>query len=265
MGTHPIFESDFDCLTVVFRAMSFQWQFVAIVLYIEIGITLLLCLSFISSKWWSALFKSGLAKAVASNGSTIFYILASILGLFFVDAVRDVKKYDETVEDTRTHTHDLAAINQALMYKFRAQRNLYISGFALFLWIVIKRLAGLLSDKARTKAEAAAAKAQAESASRTAELLIDQQKEKEEKGEEGVEDDIKKEIADLKKRLEAAQKRASSEEKAAKEAEDQLKQKDAELLAMKKQSESLANEYDRLTNEFSKLQNEQGAGDKKDE
>lgn len=79
----------------------------------------------------------------------------------------------------------------------------YFSGFALFLWIVISRLAGLLADKARVKAEAAAAKAQAESASRTAELLIDQQKEKEEKGEEGVEDDIKKEIADLKKRLEA--------------------------------------------------------------
>ena len=79
----------------------------------------------------------------------------------------------------------------------------YLSGFALFLWIVISRLAGLLADKARVKAEAAAAKAQAESASRTAELLIDQQKEKEEKGEEGVEDDIKKEIADLKKRLEA--------------------------------------------------------------
>ena len=60
-----------------------------------------------------------------------------------------------------------------------------------------------MADKARVKAEAAAAKAQAESASRTAELLIDQQKEKEEKGEEGVDDDIKKEIADLKKRLEA--------------------------------------------------------------
>ena len=52
----------------------------------------------------------------------------------------------------------------------------------LFLWIVIKRLAGLLSDKARTKAEAAAAKSQAQSAARTAELLLDQNKEMEEKG-----------------------------------------------------------------------------------
>jgi len=43
-------------------------------------------------------------------------------------------------------------------------------------------LASLIRDKARSKAEAAAAKSQAESASRTAELLIDQNKEMEEKG-----------------------------------------------------------------------------------
>jgi len=236
--------------------MSFQWQFVAIVLYIEIGITLLLCLSFISSKWWSALFKSGLAKAVASNGSTIFYILASILGLFFVDAVRDVKKYDETVEDTRTHTHDLAAINQALMYKFRAQRNLYISGFALFLWIVIKRLAGLLSDKARTKAEAAAAKSQAESAARTAELLLDQNKEMEEKGKDSLEEETKEKLKEMEAKLAKAQKEA-------REAREELAQKTADCEAMKKQAASLAQEYDRVT---AQLQNaENGAGDKKDD
>jgi hypothetical protein len=50
------------------------------------------------------------------------------------------------------------------------------------LWIVIQRLASLLKDKATAKAEASAAKSQAQSASRTAELLIDQNKENEEKG-----------------------------------------------------------------------------------
>lgn len=241
--------------------MSFQWQFVAAILYIEIAVALLLCVPFISSKWWSAFFKSGLAKAVASRSSTVFYVLGSILGLFFFDAWKDVKKYAHEID---THEHP-AALNQHLMYKFRAQRNLYISGFALFLWIVISRLAGLLADKARVKAEAAAAKAQAQSASRTAELLIDEQKKKEEEGEEGRENETKELIADLKKRLESAQKRASEEEKFAAEATEKLKTKDAELVAMKKQSESLAVEYDRLTNEFSKMQNEQGAGDKKDE
>ena len=48
--------------------MSFQWQFVAAILYVELGITLLLCLRPISSKWWSSLFKSGIAKKVSNNG-----------------------------------------------------------------------------------------------------------------------------------------------------------------------------------------------------
>merc|ERR1711951_17738 len=104
-------------------------------------------------------------------------ILATILSLLFFDAYKDVAKY---AKEDLDEVKDANQANQFRMYMFRAQRNLYISGFALFLWIIISRLAGLLADKARVKAEAAAAKAQAESASRTAELLIDQQKEKEE-------------------------------------------------------------------------------------
>ena len=54
--------------------------------------------------------------------STVFYVLGSILGLFFFDAWKDVKKYAGDI-DTSEHP---AALNQHLMYKFRAQRNLYI-------------------------------------------------------------------------------------------------------------------------------------------
>ena len=54
--------------------------------------------------------------------STVFYVLGSILGLFFFDAWKDVKKYAGEIDSTE---HP-AALNQHLMYKFRAQRNLYI-------------------------------------------------------------------------------------------------------------------------------------------
>lgn len=132
----------------------------------------------------------------------------------------------------------------------------------MFLWIIISRLAGLLADKARVKAEAQAAKAQAESASKTAELLLDENQKREKEGKEGLDEEIKTEIADLKKRLEAvspdfrlsfkgnkfkAQNRARDEEKAAKEATDKFDKATKELVAMKKQSEGLAREFDRLT------------------
>jgi len=236
--------------------MSLQWQFVAVILYIEIGATLLLCLKFISSRWWSAVFKSNIAKAIAHHGSTLFYILTSILGLFFVDAFRDVRKWDAEEKSMKESVHkDPNALNQMLMFKFRAQRNLYISGFALFLWIVIQRLAGLLSDKAKSKAEAAAAKSQAESASRTAELLLDQNKEMEEKGKDELEEETKEKLAEMEKKY----KKAIEEAKTCRE---ELAQKEAECLAMKKQSEGLAKEYDRVTEE---LANAMGSGDKKDD
>jgi len=240
--------------------MSFQWQFVAIILYTEIAVSLLLCLPFISSKWWSAFFKSSIARKAAEHGTTIFYILATILSLLFFDAYKDVAKY---AKEDLDEVKDANQANQFRMYMFRAQRNLYISGFALFLWIIISRLAGLLADKARVKAEAQAAKAQAESASKTAELLLDENQKREKEGKEGLDEEIKAEIADLKKRLEAAQNRARDEEKAAKEATDKFDKATKELVAMKKQSEGLAREFDRLTEECAQLQNQAGAGDAK--
>lgn len=231
--------------------MSFQWQFVAIILYIEIGITLLLCLRFISSRWWSAFFKSGLSQFVVNNGSTIFYILCSILGLFFLDAFREVRKHDATENELKNRTGDINLLNQTLMYKFRSQRNLYISGFALFLWIVNQRLASLLRDKARSKAEAAASKSQAESASRTAELLLDQNKEMEEKGKNELEDEMKVEFEKMKTKLAKALDEART-------VKAELAQKEAECAAMKKQSEGLAREYDRVTEELANTMNSQG-------
>merc|ERR1739838_696502 len=220
----------------------------------------LLCLPFISSKWWSAFFKSSIARKAAEHGTTIFYILATILSLLFFDAYKDVAKYaKEDLDDVK----DANQANQFRMYMFRAQRNLYISGFALFLWIIISRLAGLLADKARVKAEAQAAKAKAESASKTAELLLDENQKREKEGKEGLDEEIKAEIADLKKRLEAAQNRARDEEKTAKEATDKFDKATKELVAMKKQSEGLAREFDRLTEECAQLQNQAGAGDAK--
>ena len=80
--------------------------------------------------------------------------------------------------------------------------TVFFSGLSLFLWITVFRLASLLADKARVKAKAAA-DAEAESASKTAELLLDENQKHEKDGKEGSDEKIMTEIADLKKRLEA--------------------------------------------------------------
>jgi B-cell receptor-associated protein 31 len=134
------------------------------------------------------------------------------------------------------------------MRLFRAQRNFYISGFSIFLTLVIRRLVTLISTQATLIAQSEASMKQAQSATATARTLLSQkddspagQKKPEDAGELDV---LKKKCKDL-------------------EAELTREKKDKE--ALKSQAESLNREYDRLTEEYSKLQNKKTIpGDKSD-
>ncbi|KAG7454553.1 hypothetical protein MATL_G00261010 [Megalops atlanticus] len=57
-----------------------------------------------------------------------------ILIVLFLDAVREVRKYSgvQHGKDAKLHLHMFDHLHMKL---FCAQRNLYISGFSLFLWL----------------------------------------------------------------------------------------------------------------------------------
>lgn len=65
---------------------------------------------------------------------------------------------------------------QHSMRLFRAQRNFYISGFSIFLTLVIRRLVILISAQAQLLAQSEASLRQAQSASTAARSLLSQQK-----------------------------------------------------------------------------------------
>lgn len=71
---------------------------------------------------------------------------------------------------------------QNSMRLFRAQRNFYISGFAIFLSLVIRRLVILISGQATLLAQSEASFRQAKSATSAAQSLLNQQKELEKAG-----------------------------------------------------------------------------------
>lgn len=62
------------------------------------------------------------------------------------------------------------------MRLFRAQRNFYISGFSIFLTLVIRRLVILISSQAQLLAQSEASMRQAQSATTAARSLLSQQK-----------------------------------------------------------------------------------------
>merc|ERR1712228_336384 len=190
------------------------------------GTILLLLVPFISTKMWNKVFKSRFLKGLENQLIYYFYVLVAILILFFLDAIREMQKYStEEQNQNKSGMSHLDAQMQMHGRLFRAQRNFYISGFALFLCLVIRKMVTLMINNAVLEVEREAAMKQAKSASMAAEALLD--------GASGAAD--------------------SKAEKALQEKDEELKKALKNVESMKIQSENLAKEYDRLMDEKDKL------------
>lgn len=216
--------------------MSLQWTLVASVLYVEIAVVLLLVIPWLSPRKWQVLFKSRFLQVLSQQAQWYFGFLVLILALFLLDAIREMRKYSN--KEAHDHSHHLESELQMSMRLFRAQRNFYISGFALFLSLVIRRLVTLISSQATLMAEKEAALKQATSASVTARNLMSQQTAAE-AAENSTNESHQEEIVKLQARISLME---DEKEKALKN-----------VAAMKKQSEGLQREYDLLTEEHAKL------------
>lgn len=230
--------------------MSLHWTIVAMFLYMEIILCVLLTIPFVSNKRWSSIFKSNLFKRFLSYSSTVFYVMVVILIILLADAVREVRKYSKPEYSVVNLMDNLNTKDHVMMNMFRSQRNLYISGFALFLLVILRRMIGLINESATLEAKSEAAMKQAESASRAAESMMAASGDGDASGDDKKNKELQAEICDLKTRLQEAR----AAEKAAV----------VDVEAMKSQSESIKREYDRLMKEMEELQATSGDGDSKD-
>ncbi|XP_045701376.1 B-cell receptor-associated protein 31 [Phyllostomus hastatus] len=241
--------------------MSLQWTAVATFLYAEVFVVLLLCIPFISPKRWQKVFKSRLVELVVTYSNTFFVVLIVILVLLFIDAVREIRKYDDVTEKVNLQNNP-GAMEHFHMKLFRAQRNLYIAGFSLLLSFLLRRLVTLISQQATLLASNEAFKKQAESASEAAKKYMEENAELKKEAAGGVTaKEVKLELAN--RELEADLQKLKDELAITKQKQEKAEN---EALAMRKQSEGLAKEYDRLLEEHTRLQEEiDGPTDKKEE
>ncbi|XP_060679253.1 B-cell receptor-associated protein 31 [Hemiscyllium ocellatum] len=233
--------------------MSLQWTAVAGFLYAEVFALLLMCIPFVSAKRWQKLFRSSLFNLVTSYGNKFFFFLIALLIFLMFDAVREIQKY--SVPDKVDLKNNPVAEDHVHMKLFRAQRNLYIAGFSLLLWFVLRRLVTLLSQQATLLAANEAFRKQAESATDAAKKYMEEnetlQKSLKEAGielkDKGEHQDIEKENAKLKTDLQELKSEVQETKKS-------LQKSESEVTAIKKQAEGLTKEYDRLLDEHAKLQ-----------
>jgi len=244
--------------------MTLQWLSVAAFLYTEIGLGLLFCIGFISNSRWKSVFSSRILTAVAHHGTFFFTTFVLMLLVLFVDSAYNTYRFSQIDTSHVDLRNNPQAEVQAHMKLFRAQRNLYITGFSLFMLIVLRRLVTLISRQAQVEAMYEAAIKQAKGASEQARKLL-QENEDLQKGtrsqaaastKEGEEE--RKDLLDMVNTL-----KEDLNETTAK-----LETAETDLAAMKMQSEGTNREYDRLLDEHSKLERKLAtipAEDKKDD
>ncbi|RVE71646.1 hypothetical protein OJAV_G00053950 [Oryzias javanicus] len=235
--------------------MSLQWTAVAFFLYAEIVVNIILCIPFISAHRWRYVFSWRIWSWLSPYWNKGFFAMIMVLVVLFIDAVREVQKYSgpESTQDANVNPNLYDNIHMKL---FRAQRNLYISGFSLFLWLIMYRVVTLLNQTAVTLDNSAELQAQVDAALK--EVKQHQEKEQTFKKEllEG-----EKSMAATKEQLKLELQKLSSRLKTA---EEDRRKSNAEVEAMKRQAKGLALEYDRLLKEHHQLQN-QKPEDKKDQ
>uniref|UniRef100_A0A668UKE6 Endoplasmic reticulum transmembrane protein n=2 Tax=Oreochromis aureus TaxID=47969 RepID=A0A668UKE6_OREAU len=238
--------------------MTLQWTAVALFLYVEIGVIVILCLPFISARRWQSIFHLRIWSWMSRFWNKVFLTMIIILIVLFLDAVREVRKYSskEHGADAKLQPNMFDHLHMKL---FRAQRNLYISGFAVFLWLVMKRLITLINQLASVSGTTAALQAQAENANQTAEKYMKDNELLKQTLMEGRGDRATAEGMDL------LRKEVEKLKEEVKTAGEGLKKSQSEADVMKKQMEGLAREYDRLLKEHQELQNLRDSGNKKED
>ncbi|XP_029138064.2 B-cell receptor-associated protein 29 [Labrus bergylta] len=236
--------------------MTLQWTAVAFFLYAEIAVNLILCIPFISAKRWRSVFGLKIWNWLSPYWNKCFFTMIMVLIVLFFDAVREVQKYSgpENMQDAKVNPNVYDHVHMKL---FRAQRNLYISGFSLFLWLIMRRVVTLLNQVAVTLEGSAGLQAQMDSAIKATR--------------QHQEDNLmlKQALLDEERSMSVKNQRLKLEaEKLAEQvkvAEETVRKSNAEVEAMKRQAKGLAQEYDRLLREHHQLQNPQSAADKKDQ
>ncbi|XP_020790645.2 B-cell receptor-associated protein 29 [Boleophthalmus pectinirostris] len=236
--------------------MTLQWTAVAFFLYAEIVVNVILCIPFISAKRWRRVFSWGIWNWLSPYWNKCFFTMIMVLIVLFLDAIREVQKYSgpDPMQDAKVNPNVYDHIHMKL---FRAQRNLYISGFSIFLWLIMRRVVTLLNQVAVSAESSAALQAQMDNMAnavkqheednkRLRQALLDEEKTVVAKNQQ-----LKLEIQKLESQL--------------KTSESAVHRAQAEVEAMKKQAKGLAQEYDRLLSEHHQLQNQPSASDKKDQ
>jgi len=151
---------------------SIQWTAVAFIMYVEIACILILLIPWIPARWWKNFFQTRPILVIRRYAHIYSTIIIAVLVLFFFDSIREVRKYCH-IDVSKGTMGGAEADSLAQMRSFHAQRNLFISGFSLLFYLMLKRLVSFVSNSANLEIVSNEATKHAQTAEETARTLIE--------------------------------------------------------------------------------------------
>jgi len=129
--------------------MSFtiQWTLVALILVFEMTICFILVLP-LPLSFRKLIWKFFATSHFFQKSKTVMIFMGVVLAALFADAYRSSVNYHELSHE-HANENLLAAANQYSSFQtqyFRSQRNMYLSGFTLFLGLILYRFMIVLGD-----------------------------------------------------------------------------------------------------------------------
>lgn len=114
--------------------MTLQWSFVAWILYIEIAVCLILLIPWINPLFWLKLYNTSIIRKIKTWLNIYSYAGGTILIFLFMDAIREMRRLGNVL---RVPENEQRFESYALehMRLFHSQRNFYITGFSLILFV----------------------------------------------------------------------------------------------------------------------------------
>ncbi|KAG0734853.1 hypothetical protein G6F57_014489 [Rhizopus arrhizus] len=93
------------------------------------------------SRWRRAMFKFASSSPLVAKALNTLRIIFGFIFVLFIDAINRLQRITENEEESH-HDHNYEVSIKAT--KFYAQRNLYLTGFTLFLSLILERTSSLV-------------------------------------------------------------------------------------------------------------------------
>ncbi|KAI8987988.1 B-cell receptor-associated protein 31-like-domain-containing protein [Mycotypha africana] len=176
------------------------------------------------TRWRFTMLKFASTSFIMGKALYLLKIIFGFIFVLFIDTINRLQRIEAEIESDKARNHDYSYDTNLKAKRFYAQRNLYLTGFTLFLSLILDRTSALVFELVQRKQELKEVRIKSAEATTSQRNFVD------------MEDDYKKKIDSLNVQIK------------------ELKRQQLDYNTLKKQADQQSKEYNRLADEHNALE-----------